>query len=189
VSPDPSGDELFRRLFDAHFDDLWRFARRRCPSAADADDIIAQVFAVAWRRRDELPGTGVRLWLFGVARHVLANHRRSDQRRGQLQLRLIDHHRAGHDNQEARGLLREELGAALTSLNDDDRDVVLMRCWDGLAINDIAVLLDCTPNAVSVRLHKARRKLIDRLHQTDSVTNGHVWVDPQSRTKDRHDHR
>ncbi|MEJ7561450.1 MAG: sigma-70 family RNA polymerase sigma factor [Ilumatobacteraceae bacterium] len=187
MSPDPADDELFRRLFVAHFDDLWRFARRRCPSAADADDITAQVFAVAWRRRDELPGTGVRLWLFGVARHVLANHRRSNERQRRLQLRLIDNHR--DDHHEAPDLPREELRAALAWLSDDDRDVVLMRCWDGLGITDIAVLLDCTPNAVSVRLHKARRKLIDRLDQTDSVTNGHVSVDPQPRKKDRHGHQ
>lgn len=44
MSPDPADAALFRRLFDAHLDDLWRFARRRCASAADADDIAAQVF-------------------------------------------------------------------------------------------------------------------------------------------------
>jgi RNA polymerase sigma-70 factor (ECF subfamily) len=189
VTPDPSDDELFRRLFDAHFDDLWRFARRRSPSAADADDITAQVFAVAWRRRDDLPGTGVRLWLFGVARHVLASHRRSNERQRQLQLCLIDNHPDDQHDHEAPGLPRDELRAALASLGDTDRDVVIMRCWDGLAITDIAVLLHCTPNAVSVRLHKARRKLIDRLHEKDSVTDGHVSVDPEPRTKDRHGHQ
>jgi RNA polymerase sigma-70 factor (ECF subfamily) len=74
----------------------------------------------------------------------------------------------------------------LASLNDDDREVVIMRCWDGLAVTDIAAVLDCTPNAVSVRLHKARRRLIDRLDGTDSVIGGHVSVDPQPRTEDRH---
>ncbi len=184
MSPDPSDDELFRRLFDAHFDDLWRFARRRSHSSAEADDITAEVFAVAWRRRNELPDPGVRLWLFGVARHVLANHRRSNERQRRLQLRLIDSHR--DDRPEIMDSPAERLRAALASLSDDDRDVVLMRCWDGLAVTDIAAVLGCTPNAVSVRLHKARRRLIDQLLQTDSVTSGHVSVDPQPRTEDRH---
>lgn len=186
MSPDPAIAELFRRLFDAHFDDLWRFARRRCASGADADDIAAQVFAVAWRRRDELPDPGVRLWLFGVARHVLANHRRSNQRQRRLQLRLIDNHR--DDLHNLPDVRLEELRVALATLSDDDRDVVLMRCWDGLAVADIAALLDRTPNAVSVRLHKARRRLIAQLDQTDSVLDGHVSVDPQPRVEDRHGH-
>lgn len=54
VNRDRSGAERFRRVFDAHLGDLWRFARRRGHSAADADDVTAQVFAVAWRR-PELP--------------------------------------------------------------------------------------------------------------------------------------
>lgn len=197
----PSDDELFRRLFEAHFDDLWRFARRRCASAADADDVAAQVFAVAWRRRHELPDDGIRLWLFGVARHVLANQRRGDERRRRLQLRLLGDHRDDHhaslDSHDLVAGQGAELRAALASLGDDDRDVVIMRCWDGLAVTEIATILGCTPNAVSVRLHKARRKLTDRLgrpgrqgrpegDRTDPALDGHVPVDPQPREEDRH---
>lgn len=186
VSPDPSDAELFRRLFDAHFDDLWRFARRRCHTAADADDVAAQVFAVAWRRRDDIPDAGARLWLFGVARRVVANQRRSIGRRHRLQLRLIDNHHDDHGDERAP--TNEGLRAALASLSDDDREVVIMRCWDGLAVRDIAALLDDTPNAVSVRLHKARRKLMDRIDRTDSVVDGHVSADQKPPTEDSHGH-
>ena len=49
------------------------------------------------------------------------------------------------------------------------------RCWDRLAVTDIAAVLGCTPNAVSVRLHEAGRRLMDQLLQTDSVRRwGHV---------------
>lgn len=99
---------------------------------------------------------------------------------------MVENHR---DDQPGGPDLRlEEVRAALASLSDDDRDVVVMRCWDGLAVTDIAALLDCTPNAVSVRLHKARRKLLDRLDRTDPVVDGQVPVDPQPRTTDRHGH-
>ena len=71
-----------------------RFARRRSQWSAEADDITAEVFADSGgRRRNELPDPGVRLWLFGVAQHVFANHRRSNERQRRLQLRLIDSHR------------------------------------------------------------------------------------------------
>jgi hypothetical protein len=45
----------FRDLLDRHLPDLWRFARRRVGSADDADDVAAETFAVAWRRRGQLP--------------------------------------------------------------------------------------------------------------------------------------
>lgn len=177
----------FRALFAAQFDDVWRFARRRTSSAADADDVTAETFAVAWRRRGDLPPDDeARLWLFGTARHVLANHRRGDRRRSGLGARLsvvpappgpgdpgvvaVDH------DQDARALW-----SALASLSADDRDLLIMRAWDDLAVTDMATLLDCSPNAVSVRLTKARRRLADAL-DAGSTDEG---TDPtRSRTSD-----
>ena len=162
----------FRVLVDEHFADLWRFARRRCPSAADADDVVSEALAAAWRRRHDLPdGRDARLWLFGTARHVLANQRRSTGRRRRLDRRLevtaptltpvpdpADVVAQRHDT---------PLAAALASLAEDDRDLLLMRAWDGLAVTDIAALLDVTPNAGSVRLTKARARLATALGRTD----------------------
>lgn len=185
MSRDSADAELFRRLFEAHLGDLWRFARRRCHSSDDADDIAAQVFAIAWRRRNELPAADLRLWLFGVARLVLANHRRSTERQHRLQLRLVGDQRTAHRIDEP-SVTHEELRAALAALSELDREVIVMRCWDGLAVTEIAAILDRTPNAVSVRLHKARQKMLDRLARTDAATCGHVQVDPQPRMEDRH---
>ncbi len=60
-----------------------------------------------------------------------------------------------------------ELWAALARLSADDRDLLLMRAWDGLAVSDIAVLLDCTPNAASIRLTRARDRLAAAMGPTD----------------------
>jgi RNA polymerase sigma-70 factor, ECF subfamily len=162
MTPVPADDDRFRALFDANFAELWRFARRRCANAADADDVTAQVYAVAWRRRSDLPeGDDQRLWLFGVARRVLANQRRTGARRDRL-LRRLAAVTDPHDDGEPEPP-HDELHAALRALEDDDREVVMMRCWDGLGVGEIAAVLGCTPNAVSIRLHRARRRLADRL--------------------------
>jgi RNA polymerase sigma-70 factor, ECF subfamily len=172
----------FRVLFDHHFADLWRFARRRVSSADDADDVAAETFAVAWRRRDQLPdGDDVRLWLFGVARNVLANHRRSGSRRRRLQLRLVS---TLVEETVAAPEPPAGLRAALAGLGDAEREVVIMRHWDGLAVHEIATLLDCTPNAVSLRLHKAKRRLAGLLGEKDPPPVGQVPGDPTAR-KDR----
>jgi RNA polymerase sigma-70 factor (ECF subfamily) len=181
VRPEPAQSESFRTLFEAHVADLWKFARRRTDSAAEADDVVSQVFAIAWRRRDDLPESAERLWLFGVARRVLANDRRSKARQERLALRLVAHHRPDGVPSES-----EDLPAlSLAPLTDDEREAVQLRYWDDLSVTDIAALLGCTTNAVSMRLHKARRKLLDRMEQKDPIGGGHASVDPDRRTEDR----
>ena len=67
----------------------WATRSRRTSGAHDAGDVLADTMLVAWRRLDEVPGGDTtRLWLYGVARKVLANRRRGDGRRDRLVERL-----------------------------------------------------------------------------------------------------
>jgi RNA polymerase sigma-70 factor, ECF subfamily len=166
-------EEQFRALFDAHFEDVWRFARRRCDSGQDADDVTAETFAVAWRRRDDVPAEEIRLWLFGVVRRVLANQRRAVQRQHRLRLRVaqtfVPEAPADEEWQH-----RDTWAAALRALPAADRELLIMQAWDGLAVGEMATILDCSPNAVSLRLHKARRRLAQALLEKDMAPLGHV---------------
>lgn len=182
---DAEDEAGFRRLFDDHFADLWRFARRRVGSAEDADDVAAETFAVAWRRRWSLPDGGdARLWLFGVARNVVANHRRGETRRRRLHRRLVAQRadRVVTPPEPPAGVV----GAAFAALGDAAREVMVMRHWDGLAVHEIATLLGCTPNAVSLRLHKARQQLAELLEEKDPPPGGQVTGDPGARKDRRH---
>jgi DNA-directed RNA polymerase specialized sigma24 family protein len=76
-------------LYQDNFAQVLAYALRRTATAEDAADVAAETFAVAWRRLDEVPaGDGARLWLYGVARHVVANQRRGEVRRRRLAHRL-----------------------------------------------------------------------------------------------------
>lgn len=158
----------FGALFDAHHESIWSFVRRRVSDRAEADDLTSEVFLVAWRRRVDLPPSNEqRLWLFGVARNVLNNHRRSLHRQRRL-LDRIRHHEHGKQVQIDDATVGDgALSEALHRLPDDARDLLMMRAWDGLAVRDIAVLLDCTPNAVSLRLRRARAALEAEMRRTD----------------------
>ena len=69
-------------MYVSHFDAVLGYALRRTDRAEDAADVTAETFLVAWRRLAHVPtGTETRPWLYGVARRVLANHRRGDHRR------------------------------------------------------------------------------------------------------------
>ena len=81
----------FRQLFELSYQPLVAYARRRSATDADADDLVGEVYATAWRRRDQLDNTVSPLpWLYGIAGNVLRNQRRSTVRR----LRLVDHKRS-----------------------------------------------------------------------------------------------
>ncbi len=154
-------EEDFVALHRAHGAAVWRFARRRCASSDQADDATAEVFAIAWRRRDDLPPADeARLWLLGTARRVLANQHRSARRRAGLEDRLhaVAPAPGPPDPADVVGAA-DPLWVALATLPDEQRDLLVMRAWDGLAVTEIAALLDCTPNAASIRLTRARDAL------------------------------
>ena len=83
--------ERFTALSAAHVTAVLGFVARRCDTPVDAADVTADVFVVAWRRIAVIPaGDGARLWLYGVARHALANQHRGETRRGRLGQALLD---------------------------------------------------------------------------------------------------
>src|ERR1700692_4430247 len=82
---EPVGDPIsrFRTLYTSTFSDIYAYATRAlAPDQSEIDGGAAEVYLVAWRRIDELPQSPQdRLWLFGVARNVVRNTRRSNNRR------------------------------------------------------------------------------------------------------------
>ncbi|HEY3140934.1 MAG TPA: sigma factor, partial [Acidimicrobiales bacterium] len=77
--------EEFEELYRAQVRSLLAYALRRVDHPEQAADVVAETMLVAWRRLDQVPpGDEARLWLFGVARRVLANQRRGSARRDRL---------------------------------------------------------------------------------------------------------
>src|SRR5579875_534806 len=76
----------FEEMYRAHCGAVRSFVHRRARPAV-ADDVVADVFALAWRRLDQVPGDALP-WLLGIARGVLANRRRGEARQQALHDRL-----------------------------------------------------------------------------------------------------
>jgi RNA polymerase sigma-70 factor (ECF subfamily) len=151
--------ERFERLYRENFRAVLRFALARIDPER-ANDVVAETFLVAWRRLDDVPAEP-RLWLFGVARRVIAGQFRSEARRHALALRL----RAAHGSDAAQGDLsgplaeRDQVLIAFAALGERDRDVLRLVTWDGLSAAEAAEVLGVTRLAFAVRLHRARKRL------------------------------
>jgi RNA polymerase sigma-70 factor (ECF subfamily) len=159
-------DEIQRRLrlerlFYAHAGAVRAYARRRVDPTS-ADDAVSEVFAIAWRRLDDLPEEPL-VWLLGCARRVLAHQHRRTRRDTALIARLG----AGlHDN--ATITSDGVLASALETLSERDREVLLLTAWEGLEPGEASTVLGCSRNAFAVRLHRARRRLASSLNQAEA---------------------
>lgn len=156
----------FGRLFDACYQPLVACARRRTSLAA-ADDVVAETLAIAWRRLDDVPADAELPWLYGNARRVVANQRRSDDRR----LRLIERV-ANEWRMSGRSVLAADrassVAVALSRLRLEDQEVLRLAAWEQLTSAEIAVALGCTPNAAALRLSRARAAVRRRLTEIES---------------------
>ena len=150
----------FRALFIDTHAGLRRYAIHRGLSAADSDDLVAEVFTIAWRRIEEVPDDATP-WLFGVARNVVRNLHRSDVRRARMQTRLPRPEIAPPDDPDANSDSPsvERIRLALASLGERDRELLVLIAWDGLSPQQAAIVLGTTPSATRVRLHRARARL------------------------------
>jgi RNA polymerase sigma-70 factor, ECF subfamily len=153
----------FEEMFQRTSPSILGYLMRRVDSSEDAADLMAEVFAIAWRRVDDVPpGDAARLWLYGVARNVLSNHQRSRSRRGRLADRLREHLavRAQSEHEpDAVPAVRE----ALAELAERDRELLMLSAWEGMTPGEIAVVLDLPPAIVRTRLCRARSRLRDVL--------------------------
>jgi RNA polymerase sigma-70 factor (ECF subfamily) len=153
-----SPEERFGVLFESTHVALLGYAVRRVADPADAADVVAETFLVAWRRLDDVPlGAEARPWLFGVARRVLANHYRGERRRSALADRLRDSLHQGVPPHEV--VEPSPVEVALGRLGDEDRELLRLLAWEELARDEIAVAMGLTRGAVRVRLHRARSRL------------------------------
>jgi RNA polymerase sigma-70 factor (ECF subfamily) len=160
--------DIFRARFECcfrdHYPHVLAFAIRRMPGREAAEDATAETFAVAWRRRDCIPEPALP-WLYAIGLRVIANQRRSSQRRQALGERLAREPEPGTpglDPVESCSR-RDTFAVAFERLSEPEREVLRLVAWDGFDTRDGARALGCSPTAFRVRLHRARRKLARQL--------------------------
>src|SRR5204863_5880108 len=114
-------EQDFRRLFAEHHRHVLAYALRRCEQRADAEDVVAGTFAVAWRRFGDAPTDELRLaWLYAIAARVLANQRRSARRLLALRSRLRELPAVPRAERSE----LPEVVAALLELRPEDQEVL-----------------------------------------------------------------
>ncbi|GAB2578887.1 RNA polymerase sigma factor [Microlunatus antarcticus] len=148
-------EDLYRQAGPA----VLGYLTRRAATPEEAADLFGEVLVVLWRRRRDLPPAGQdRLWLFVVARNVLANHRRQAVRHRQAAAALAEQLRAVGTTPTEHGSTLN-LRAALDQLDPVDREIIQLSVWEEFTSAEIGTVLDLPAATVRTRLRRARLRL------------------------------
>jgi len=160
----PDARAEFTDVYRQHLSAVSAYLARRVEREA-VEDLAADVFAVAWRKRasvtpgEELP------WLYRIASYQVANHRRRHAVRANALALFTAPDAAPAADAAFEG--DPQLARAWRNLTGPQREVLALVVLDGLAVAEAAVALGVTPNAASIRLHRAKRALAAALSGSD----------------------
>lgn len=158
-------EATYRALYRENFRPVLGYALRRTASPEDAADVVAETMLTAWRKLPEVPaGAEAQLWLYGVARRVLANHWRGQARRDRLGERLREQLSKGLPADPAESAASDDaVRAALRRLPPADCELITLIAWEGLEPREAARVLGVSAATVRTRLHRARGRLRELL--------------------------
>jgi RNA polymerase sigma factor (sigma-70 family) len=168
--------ERFEKLYVETRLSILGYLMRRVSSPADAADLLADTYVIAWRKLDDLANDEVaRLWLYGVARRVASHHYRHEKIEQGLAKALradLDHLPAAMsaDRDVPFG---DVISTSLDRLKRSDREIIELSAWEHLTPAEIAAVIGMKSGAVRVRLHRIRTAL-----RTDLIEAGYPQTDP-----------
>lgn len=148
----------FDQLFAEHAVSLHRYFVRRTPRQ-EAEDLVAEVFAVAWRRRDSIPDDFVLPWLYKTASYVLSNHRRKPTLTLLADVGTQSDERSRSIDPADLIVEDDDVRNALARLSARDRKVLMLHAWEGLDGEGLAKALGVTRGGAAAALSRARARL------------------------------
>ncbi|MCX8108234.1 MAG: sigma-70 family RNA polymerase sigma factor [Verrucomicrobiae bacterium] len=164
-----------RKLYDAHANALYAYLLNLTRNEADTRDIIQDIFCRLARQRGLLSRPREeRAFLLRMAYNAFVDLTRRTNSRGRVEQRFAQERvslfEEGNTSDEA--TLRKELQAALAELPPEQRSVVHLRLWEGLTFEEVADLMQISPNTAASRYRYGIDKLRDRLRHVYEEMRG-----------------
>lgn len=149
-------EQEFNDIFRSYLSETSRFIARRT-KPEDVEDLAADVFALAWQKRDSIP-KGLELpWLYKTARYLISNHNRKQQGRQNILATFQEPQSA--PSAESIALADLELGDAWKALNPKEQEILSLWAFEGLEPKQLSVALEKSENACAISLSRAKAKL------------------------------
>ena len=169
-----------------HMDALYRTALRMLKNQSDAEDLVQEAFAKAYRFWDKFePGSNCRAWLFKIMTNIFINDYRSktrspvsvnvDEIDDYYLYKQMDSLDQDGDPEQAlfSKIFDDDVKKAIEELPDDFKMVVILSFLEGFSYQEIAEITDLQLGTVKSRLHRGRKLLQKKLYDY-AIKNGYI---------------
>jgi RNA polymerase sigma-70 factor, ECF subfamily len=179
IAPEPTDEDLVRRcaggdrnafehLVVRHEAPLYRFAVRACGGEREVEDAVQDGLLAAWRGAATFRGdASARTWLFQVVLNACRRRHRPRAGRGPESpldaAAEVPSAESGPDDRAGARQVGRAIDAALASLVEEAREVLLLRDVEGLSGEETAAALGIGLAAMKSRLHRARLELKEKV--------------------------
>ena len=171
--------ERFTGLYDRYRNRVYAYAVSRAGRQL-ADEVVSEVFLVAWRRLEQLPDDPLP-WLLVTARNVIGSEFRAAARQESLAAELSSWGSAVAPDIADEVSERQTVLRALAVLPEADRELLTLSAWHGLSPRDAASVAGCSAATYFVRLHRARRRLEKAMAGSPESEHRHEMASQQER--------
>lgn len=152
--------EEFNQVFRALLPDVSKFLARRVNSE-DVEDLAADLFELAWSKRDKIEKGLELAWLYKSARYLIANHYRKTSGRSRIMALLAEPVAA--PSAESIAVADLTLSQAWSKLSAKEKEILALWSFEGLELQEISKILELSQNAAAVRLSRAKANLRNQL--------------------------
>ena len=171
-----AADDAFRAELTPVIPHMRAFARSLCGNATEADDLVQEALAKAWKSRASYqPDTSLKSWVFTIIRNQFYSDKRRSWRQSSLDPETAERTLIAVTNPMG-GLELDEVRRALAQLPDDQREALILVGVAGLPYDEVSAICGCAEGTIKSRVSRARQRLADLLNgnaiQEDGVKPG-----------------
>ena len=156
----------FHELYQKYAQDIYRFAYWLCGNAQDAEDITSETFVCALTVSGEIKSETVKGYLLTIAKNLAYKKSNREKRFVPIEADLSEPRMRPEQTAENSASLQTAL-RFIQTLSEVDRTALVLRLQDGLSYEEIASVLNISLAAAKVKVHRARLKLTEYMHQQE----------------------
>lgn len=151
--------KLFEKIFDKEIDNIFRYIFLKVDSREIAEDLTQSVFLRLWEKLEDVENP--KSFLYKLASDAVVDFYRKKNRDFVLGLHeyLPKDEKVNIEEEILKNIQLEEIKNAIGFLKDDYQNVIIWHYLNGLSIQEIAQLLNRTPEATRVLLHRGLTRL------------------------------
>lgn len=156
----------YNTCVDMHSDGVYRFALKHLRDTDTAKDVVQESFARMWQKVEDVDAAKAKSYLFTTAHHIIVDTARRAQRSARME---AQHEDLSSTGEAAQPDLKRIIDAALATLPDVQRSVILLRDLEGYSYEEIAELTGLNLTQVKVYIYRGRTALKDHIGKLESV--------------------